>query len=81
MYLGKVNDPETRRMLMVFIHAAKMLVKKEEMNSRRDRLISVHERFQKPSVQLALYERHEKNRILQDFIIKKLPGQSLSRSV
>jgi hypothetical protein len=70
-YLGKYHAPEMQRMLAVFIHSPKMLVMKEEMNWRRERLISALVALNQPDVMISLKVRHQSNPIVSDFIFPK----------
>ncbi len=67
-YLGKYHLPEMQQMLMVFIHSPKMLVMKEEMNGRRERLISALAVLNQPEVMISLKVRQQSNPIVSEFI-------------
>ncbi len=68
-YLGKYHTPQFHRMLQVFIHAPKMLVIKEEMNLRRERLISALNTLAQPEVMIHLRLRQQYSQIVKDLIL------------
>jgi len=73
---GDIDSLEYRKILYSYLHAATLFVKKREMNSRFERLISAIKRLDDPAVRKRIKEWAFKKKLRVDpIIVKKLLDQ------